>query len=51
MELQLAPVMERGVTVFTGELLAQLRVVDVELVFLSQLEKENVNKDSLYDSL
>ena len=51
MELQLAPVMEGGVTVFTGELLAQLRIVDVELVFLCQLEKENVDRDSLYDSL
>ena len=46
-ELQFAPVMEGGVTVFTGELLAQLWIVDVELVFLSQLEIENVGRDSL----
>ena len=42
MELQLAPIMEGGVTVFTGELLAQLRIVDVELVLLSQLRRECV---------
>ena len=47
-ELQLAPIMEGCVTVFTGELLAQLRIVDVELVFLSQLERGNVERDSLY---
>ena len=41
-ELQLTPIMKGGVTVFTGELLAQLRIVDVELVFLSQLERGNV---------
>ena len=41
-ELQLAPIMEGGVTVFTGELLAQLRIVDVELVLLSQLRRECV---------
>ena len=47
-ELQFAPVMEGGVTVFTGELLAQLWIVDVELMFLSQLEIVNVGRDSLY---
>ena len=50
-ELQLAPIMEGGVTVFTGELLAQLRIVDVELVFLSQLEIENVGRGEIRKNL
>ena len=47
-ELQLAPIMEGRVAVFTRELLAQLRIVNVELVFLGQLERDNVGRDSLY---
>ena len=44
MELQLTPIMKGGVTVFTGELLAQLRIVNMQLVFLSQLEIVSVGE-------